>query len=272
MTTPSNALVPVTTDEAISLGKILAQSGYFADSKEAAQAITKIIAGKELGIGPVAAMTGIHVIKGKISLSANLIAAIIKRSGRYDYRVKRLDAEVCVLEFTDGGKPAGESSFTMKDAAAAGLTNENLRKFPRNMLFARAMSNGAKWYCPDCFIAPVYTPEELQADDHAAEPAAAAPVIEQPAQQSPAPKALPRTGEELRVRLETFDRRLAEEGAIRPGDLLTHIQTTAAHKDWPEDFGQWDERTLSEAFNEAREYARQARERLALAVVGGAGD
>ncbi|KAF5276407.1 hypothetical protein FQR65_LT16339 [Abscondita terminalis] len=29
------------------------------------------------------------------------------------------------------------------------------------MLFARAISNGVKWYCPDVFSGPVYTPEEL---------------------------------------------------------------------------------------------------------------
>jgi hypothetical protein len=31
------------------------------------------------------------------------------------------------------------------------------------MLFARAMSNGCKWYTPDVFNGPVYVPEEMQA-------------------------------------------------------------------------------------------------------------
>jgi hypothetical protein len=30
------------------------------------------------------------------------------------------------------------------------------------MLFARAISNGVKWYCPDIFSGPVYVPEEMQ--------------------------------------------------------------------------------------------------------------
>jgi hypothetical protein len=29
------------------------------------------------------------------------------------------------------------------------------------MLFARAISNGVKWYCPDVFSGPVYVPEEM---------------------------------------------------------------------------------------------------------------
>ena len=49
---------------------------------------------------------------------------------------------------------------------AAGLdSNTNWRKYPRNMLFARAISNGARWYCPDLFGgSPVYTPDELGAE------------------------------------------------------------------------------------------------------------
>ena len=30
------------------------------------------------------------------------------------------------------------------------------------MLFARAMSNGVKWYTPDVFAGPVYVPEEME--------------------------------------------------------------------------------------------------------------
>ena len=41
-----------------------ADSGYFADAKQTAQALAKIAAGAEMGIAPFASMTGIHVIKG----------------------------------------------------------------------------------------------------------------------------------------------------------------------------------------------------------------
>src|SRR5574339_232881 len=52
----------------------------------------------------------------------------------------------------------GNYTFTIEDAKKAGT--KNLDKFPRNMLFARAISNGVKWFCPDVFAGPVYTPEE----------------------------------------------------------------------------------------------------------------
>jgi hypothetical protein len=147
----------------LALGKVFAESGFFADTRAAAQAVVKVLAGQELGFGPVASMTGVNIIKGRVTLSANLIAAAIRRSGRYDYRVRRLDDQGSEIEFLMSGEVIGMSSFTMDDAKKAGLAGgDNWRKYPRNMLFARAMSNGAKWYCPDVFGGtPVYTLDEL---------------------------------------------------------------------------------------------------------------
>lgn len=151
--------------ETMELGNLLAQSGFFADSRGAAQAVVKVLAGRELGFGPIASMTGINIIQGRVSISANLMAAAIKRSGRYDYLVKEMTATRCNIEFRErvGDKwiVIGFSEFTDKDAQKAGT--KNMDKFPRNMLFARAMSNGARWFTPDIFGGPVYTPEELGA-------------------------------------------------------------------------------------------------------------
>lgn len=150
----------------IALGEVLAQSGFFADSRGAAQAAVKVMAGAELGLGPVASMTGIYIVKGRVTLSANLIAAAIKRHPAYTYRVREHTTEKCVIEFLEDGESVGESVFTLEDAKTAGLAGgENYKKFAKNMLFARALSNGAKWYCPDVFGgSPTYTPDELGAE------------------------------------------------------------------------------------------------------------
>lgn len=157
-------LVKNSLTEIMSIGKAFAESGMFTDVKTAAQAIVKIQAGAEIGLPPFASMTGIHIISGKPTIGAGLIASSIKGSGKYDYRVKEQTEKVCSIEFYEvNGKsrePLGVSTFTLEDAKKAGT--KNLEKFPKNMLFARAISNGVKWFCPDVFAGPVYVPEEME--------------------------------------------------------------------------------------------------------------
>jgi len=151
------------------LAKILVASNFF-DAKGTgemaiAQVATKILAGREFGFGEFASVNGIHVIQGKPAVGAGLMATAVKRSGRYDYRVKTLTDSLCEIEFfeRENGKreSIGVSTFTRDDAVKAGT--QNLNKFARNMLFARCISNGIKWFCPDVFSGSVYTPEELGA-------------------------------------------------------------------------------------------------------------
>jgi hypothetical protein len=145
--------------ELMNMAKAFAESGMFADTKSAAQAIVKIQAGQEIGIPPFAAMTGIHIIQGKPTIGAGLIASRVKGSGKYDYKVIEASEKVCSIDFYQGATKIGNSTFTIEDAKKA-LT-KNIDKFPKNMLFARAISNGVKWYCPDVFSGPVYVPEEM---------------------------------------------------------------------------------------------------------------
>lgn len=151
--------LPIT--EIMSIGKAFAESGMFADIKSVAQAVVKIQAGQEIGIPPFAAMSGIHIIQGKPTIGAGLMASRVKGSGKYDYEVLEQSEKICSIDFYQGKKKLGNSTFTIEDAKKAGT--KNLDKFPKNMLFARAMSNGVKWFCPDVFASPVYTPEEMEA-------------------------------------------------------------------------------------------------------------
>ena len=144
----------------MSISKAFAESGMFADTRQAAQAIVKVQAGQEMGISPFAAMSGIHIIQGKPTVGAGIIASCIKRSGKYNYKVKELTETNCAIDFYEGEENIGTSIFSIADAKKAGT--KNLDKFPKNMLFARAISNGVKFYCPDVFNGPVYVPEEME--------------------------------------------------------------------------------------------------------------
>ena len=160
MNTQVSVVQQLPISELMNLAKAFAESGMFSDTKSAAQAIVKIQAGQEIGIPPFAAMTGIHIIQGKPTIGAGLIASRLKGSGKYDYRVVEASEKVCSIDFYQGNTKIGNSTFTIEDAKKA-LT-KNIDKFPKNMLFARAISNGVKWYCPDIFSGPVYVPEEMQ--------------------------------------------------------------------------------------------------------------
>jgi hypothetical protein len=154
-------LQKATPTEIMSIGKAFAESGMFPDIKSAAQAIVKIQAGSEIGIPPFASMSGIHIIQGKPTIGAGVMAAMVKGSSKYDYRVIESSELICSIDFFQGKEKIGNSTFTIADAKKAGT--KNLDKFPKNMLFARAMSNGVKWYTPDVFAGPVYVPEEMEA-------------------------------------------------------------------------------------------------------------
>ena len=149
----------ITTTEIMTIAKSFADSGMFPDCKSMAQAAVKIQAGREFGIQPFAAMSGIHIIQGKPTIGAGLMAARVKGFGKYDYKVIEHNDKVCSIEYFQGKESIGVSTFTIEDARKAGT--KNLDKFPKNMMFARAMSNGVKWFTPDIYEMPVYVPEEM---------------------------------------------------------------------------------------------------------------
>jgi hypothetical protein len=73
------------------------------------------------------------------------------------------------VEFTIHGKVVGLSRYTIGDAKTAGLIKSDPRSGwnanRRNLLRARSMSNGVKWYIPEVLGGlPIYVEGELTAD------------------------------------------------------------------------------------------------------------
>ena len=170
---PRRAL-PARELDPIMLGQIMARSGLFPDIDRASQAVVKILAGRELGIGPFAAMSDIHLVDGSPVVGARILAALVRQSDVYDYRVVEWSNERVAIDFyRHGEKLEPTVTFTDEDAERAGLNQptrsgkpSNHMKFPRNMKFARAMSNGVGLHCPDLTAGtPVYTPDELGLED-----------------------------------------------------------------------------------------------------------
>ena len=221
-------------DDAERAATAMAASGFFQDSRSAAQAVVKILAGQELGFGPFASMTGISIIQGRPAIGANLIAAAIKRSGRYDYRILRLDETGCEIAFFDRGQEIGRAAFNEEDAKRAGLLDKDTwRKYRRNMYFARAISNGARWYCPDIFGGgPVYTPEELGAAVNEAGEVVDAPVVELPTEPAPVqpsePPAAPHWIDDPKTRAAFWAR--AHERGLTNADVHAALGVDSIHE------------------------------------------
>jgi hypothetical protein len=169
----------------LAIGQVMARSGLFPDITRVSQAVVKVLAGRELGIGPFAAMSDIHIIEGKPVIGARILAALVRQSPVYDYEVVEWTNERCAIDFfRHGQKLEPTVTFDQEDAKRAELNKpardgkpSNHMKFPRNMKFARAMSNGVGLHCPDLTAgAPVYTPDELGIEDPDAD---IAPVAEE---------------------------------------------------------------------------------------------
>lgn len=168
----------VTYREAIELGHVLAQSGYFKDATTAAQAAVKVMVGSELGFAPMASIMGVHVIEGRPSVGGRLLGAVLKRDPHYDYRIDRLEVERdpagkpigggCVVVITlDGNDLSPVSSFDWGEAVQAGLVKDksNWIKWPTKMLFWRALSWGVDFHCPHLVGGiPLIAAEDAEAD------------------------------------------------------------------------------------------------------------
>lgn len=159
-------LEPGNLAELQQLGTLMAQSGFFQDARQAAQACVKIMAGREMGFPPIASMCGISIIEGKPATGANLLAAAMKRAG-YSWRVVQRDAKGCKLIMSFRGEEIGPTEFLEDDAKRAELLNKkNWQRYPRSMYFARCISDAARTYAPEVLAGlPAYTAEELGAEN-----------------------------------------------------------------------------------------------------------
>ena len=135
--------------------------------------------GRTLGIAPVAAITGIHVIEGKPSASSGLIGALVRRAG-HKLRVKSDGGRTATAQIIRSDDPdfVYEATWTLERAEQAGLCQIKngkpfardskgrptaWEKYPAAMLKARAITEVARDACEDVLFGLHYTPEELGA-------------------------------------------------------------------------------------------------------------
>lgn len=207
---------PLSQRDPVALAQHFFQSGFFKDVQSMSQAVVKIVAGEELGLGPMTSMQGIHIIKGKPTMSANLHAVQVKRSGKYNFRPVEITDVGAKIEWFEDGASVGFSEFTIDQARTAGLIKDDSgwTRYPDDMLFARALTRGMRRYCPEVSAgSPAYTPEELGAEvDEQGEPVVVESTVEVQSQAGDSPTLDPARVTRLVEGIEIVKPQLAEAG------------------------------------------------------------
>ncbi|QOR55333.1 MAG: RecT-like protein [Phage 68_12] len=117
-----------------------------------------------LGVDRINAITSIHVIGGKPSASADLIAGLIRKAG-HKLRIIGDDtyAEAQLIRADDPDFTFVARWDEAKARAAKLWGTGNWLKYPGSMLRARAITEVARMGASDALYGVVYTPEELGA-------------------------------------------------------------------------------------------------------------
>ena len=160
--------------EQIELVKTLSPSALLPESfrNNPANLMYAVQYANALGLAPIHAITGIAVIKGKPTASADLMAAIVRRAG-HKLRVIGDDtyAEAVLIRKDD---PTFEykTRWDREKAQKAGLTNNpTYSKYPGAMYRARAVSEVVRMGASDAMYGLIYAPEDF--GEVANEPSAA---------------------------------------------------------------------------------------------------
>lgn len=126
--------------------------------------------GAMLGLHPLAALMGIHVIEGKPSASAGLISSLVRTAG-HRLRVQTSGnwddgtfEAVAELVRSDDVDFTFRAVWTKRDTERAGLVGkDNWVKYPASMAKARAITAVAREGAEEALLGVHYTPEELGA-------------------------------------------------------------------------------------------------------------
>lgn len=156
----SLAIVPKTMPEMQSLAEVLAKSTLIPEAlrNKAPDIIVQLLAGAELGLSPMAAIRGVHVIQGKAILSADTMVALCLGSGLCEYFQVEAETETSVTYVCKrkGAPQPQRYTWSDEDTKAAGLnTKDTWRLFKKQMRRARCKSILARDSFPD-LLAGVY--------------------------------------------------------------------------------------------------------------------
>lgn len=124
-----------------------------------------LVTGHELGLSPMQSLRGLHVVKGRPVLAAEMIVALIKRSPlcKHFRLVESTDQSATYEAMREGDPEPTRLTYTIEQAQKAGLTgNPNYKNHPAAMLRARASAALGRIVFPDVMLGLL---EESEAEE-----------------------------------------------------------------------------------------------------------
>jgi len=104
-----------------------------------------VLAGQELGVGPMASLRAFHIVEGKPCAAADFWVARLRAAGyRLDWITRENECVSLRLTAPDGSSIT--ETWDKPKAVAAGLWNgkDNWRKYPQAMLSARCITSAGR--------------------------------------------------------------------------------------------------------------------------------
>lgn len=220
----------------IQKAKLLADSSILPDSykRQPANLLWAMELADALDVSLAQAITGITVIQGKPTMSAEMMRALVLRAGHRftvsDMTDQAVTVTVARREWPDDVQ---QFKFSMADAQHAGLAKSaTYQRHPKAMLLARATSMACRAVFPDVVSGMGYTPDELGHDDPVRR-VDTARLTPKPAVERVeiAPETDPVTVETLPVDTETGEILDAEVLDIEPETLISDPESAVSEQE-----------------------------------------
>ena len=124
------------------IAKMAFSSGKYGAEYTVATMMNIFYTATELGISPMVALNGgFYIVKGKISMSTQLMASMIRKAG-HSIKIPEWDSTKCsIIGVRKDNGDSVKITFTMEDAQRAGLSGKGMwLTYPQAMVYNRAMS------------------------------------------------------------------------------------------------------------------------------------
>lgn len=180
-TTPG--LVPGDLDARLRFVAALADAGALppAFRKRPADLLLVASYADDLGLGFASAISSLYVVDGKVTLSASLVASLVRRAGHRLRTTTTYDDAgrptiVATIVRADDPEWSAVATWDLDRATRAGLAGrETWKRYPEQMLRARAVTEAAREACPEV-LSGLYLADEVAAEPVTVERADVDPV------------------------------------------------------------------------------------------------